>query len=123
MSGVDAITFLQVIFKLFLLGIALVGVIGLALLISGKRSSDKSKKSKARWIPPWEDVEEIAHWSQSLLNELEWKRFEQVISHYFKLRGFRSKVTRMGADGGVDVVLYEEQSQDPHTLIQCKSWS
>tara|TARA_Y100001933_G_scaffold37896_1_gene33721 strand:+ start:96 stop:776 length:681 start_codon:yes stop_codon:yes gene_type:complete len=104
-------------------GLVLVVVFGLVLLVSVTRSSRNSRKGKARWIPPWEDSSEIERWSQSLLNELEWKRFEQVISHFYKLRGFRSKVTRMGADGGVDVVLYEEHSQTPHTLIQCKSWS
>jgi hypothetical protein len=92
-------------------------------LILERKVLKEHENQKIKWIPPWEDVEEIDQWSQSLLNELEWKSFEQVISHYYKLRGFRSKVTRMGADGGVDVVLYEEQSQTPHTFIQCKSWS
>ena len=121
--GVDAATFLKTFLGIMFFGLVLVVVFGLVLLVSVTRSSRNSRKGKARWIPPWEDSSEIERWSQSLLNELEWKRFEQVISHFYKLRGFRSKVTRMGADGGVDVVLYEEHSQTPHTLIQCKSWS
>ena len=39
------------------------------------------------------------------------------------MTGYRSEVTRMGADGGVDVLLYQNDSQDPAILIQCKSWS
>ena len=92
-------------------------------LIHERKVLNENDKKKNILIPPWGDSSEIEGWSQSLLNELEWKRFEQVISHFYKLRGFRSKVTRMGADGGVDAILYEEQSQNPHTLIQCKSWS
>ena len=63
------------------------------------------------------------HWSLNLLNDLEWKRFEEVVSDYYRMTGYRSEVTRMGADGGVDVLLYQNDSQDPAILIQCKSWS
>ena len=64
-----------------------------------------------------------SYWNISLLNKLEWKRFEEVVSDYYRLIGYRSKVTRMGADGGVDIMLYHQQSEKPAILIQCKSWS
>ena len=64
-----------------------------------------------------------SYWNISLLNDLEWKRFEEVVSDYYRLIGYRSKVTRMGADGGVDIMLYHQQSEKPAILIQCKSWS
>ena len=63
------------------------------------------------------------HWNISLLNDLEWKRFEEVVSDYYKLIGYRSEVTRMGADGGVDVLLYQQGADTPAILVQCKSWS
>ena len=63
------------------------------------------------------------HWSLNLLNDLEWKRFEEVVSDYYRMTGYRSEVTRMGADGGVDVLLYQNDLETPAILIQCKSWS
>ena len=65
----------------------------------------------------------LRHRSIRLLNELEWKRFEEVVSEYYGLLGYRSKVTRMGADGGVDVVLYQQGAETPSIIIQCKAWS
>ena len=63
------------------------------------------------------------NWNLSLLNDLEWKRFEEVVSNYYRLVGYRSEVTRMGADGGVDVVLYQQGAETPAIIVQCKSWS
>ena len=63
------------------------------------------------------------NWNLTLLNELEWKRFEEVVSEYYTLLGYRSEVTRMGADGGVDVILYQQGVETPAIIVQCKSWS
>ena len=57
------------------------------------------------------------NWNLSLLNDLEWKRFEEVVSNYYRLVGYRSEVTRMGADGGVDVVLYQHGADTPAILM------
>ncbi len=65
----------------------------------------------------------LTYWSMSLLNDLEWKRFEEVVSDYYRLIGYRSEVTRMGADGGVDVLLYQHGAETPAILVQCKAWS
>ena len=62
-------------------------------------------------------------WDLELLNELEWKRFEEVVSEYYSIIGYRAEVTRMGADGGVDVLLYQQEGETPVIIIQCKSWS
>ena len=68
-------------------------------------------------------IGEINSWSQELLSNLEWKRFEEVVCKYYELLGYRSEVTRMGADGGVDVLLYQQGAETPVVFIQCKSWS
>jgi restriction system protein len=62
-------------------------------------------------------------WDLELLNKLEWKRFEEVVSEYYRLIGYRSEVTRMGADGGVDVLLYQHGAETPAIIVQCKAWS
>jgi restriction system protein len=41
---------------------------------------------------------------------------------YFETLGFRSKVARKGADGGVDIHLYAAGSNTPGILVQCKAW-
>lgn len=62
-------------------------------------------------------------WDLEFLNKLEWKRFEEVVSEYYSIIGYRTEVTRMGADGGVDVLLYQQEGETPVIIIQCKSWS
>jgi restriction system protein len=56
------------------------------------------------------------------LRLLEWKRFEEVCAAYFEALGFRARIARAGADGGVDVHLYEEGIALPCILVQCKAW-
>ena len=91
--------------------------IGLFLVVLGILAFLKFRK------PSSKKPAEIKEWSLDLLNKLEWKRFEEVVCQYYRLMGYRSEVTRMGADGGVDVVLYQQGAETPSIIIQCKSWS
>ena len=59
-------------------------------------------------------------WSQELLSTLEWKRFEDLVAAYSRELGYTAKTTRIGADGGVDVQLY--QNDQLVMIIQCKAW-
>src|SRR6185437_13503024 len=65
---------------------------------------------------------DTTRWSKELLNALEWKRFEILCAAYFETLGFKSKVAREGADGGVDIHLYAEGSSVPAIVVQCKAW-
>ena len=65
---------------------------------------------------------DTSRWSKELLDALEWKRFELLCAGYFETLGFKSKVAREGADGGVDIHLYAEGSSAPAILVQCKAW-
>jgi len=67
--------------------------------------------------------EKPVEWTEGLLNQLEWKRFEELCRAYFEIKGFTSKTTRVGADGGVDINLYKGNSEKPAVLVQCKAWS
>jgi len=62
-------------------------------------------------------------WSRELLSKLEWKRFEDVVAAYSGMLGYEARTTRMGADGGVDVHLYESGQTKPVAIIQCKAWN
>jgi len=61
-------------------------------------------------------------WSQELLSELEWKRFEDVVAAYSMELGYEARTTRIGADGGVDVQLFQNGQSNPVMIIQCKAW-
>jgi|ERR1035437_2394590 restriction system protein len=53
---------------------------------------------------------------------LEWKRFEDVVAAYSRELGYEAKTTRIGADGGVDVQLFQNGQSQPVMIIQCKAW-
>ena len=61
-------------------------------------------------------------WSIDLLNLLEWKRFELLCAGYFEVLGFKARTARAGADGGVDMHLFSEDSATPNIIVQCKAW-
>ena len=44
-------------------------------------------------------------WSLKLLRSLEWHRFEKLAADFYTAQGFKTRVTRHGADGGIDVEL------------------
>ncbi|MBP9913100.1 MAG: restriction endonuclease [Opitutaceae bacterium] len=63
------------------------------------------------------------HWSQRLLEMLEWKRLEEVITAYIRLLGFEATTTGIGEDGVLHVAVAERGQAKPAMLIQCKAWN
>ena len=65
-----------------------------------------------------------SRWSLDVIDRMEWKRFEDVCCAFYNEKGIKAATTRMGADGGVDIRLY----QDPDdadcctAIVQCKAW-
>lgn len=59
----------------------------------------------------------------TLLQELEWKRFEQVTEAYFERTGWRTNPARIGADGGVDIHLFRPTESNIAAVVQCKAWT
>lgn len=65
-----------------------------------------------------------AGWSAEIIQRMEWLRFEEVCAAYCQAKGMRAQTTSLGADGGVDIRLYEDPA-DPLRctgVIQCKAW-
>ena len=60
--------------------------------------------------------------SRELLDSLEWRRFEQLVTWYFHKTGFRAERSRVGADGGVDIQLFRKGEERPFAYVQCKAW-
>lgn len=61
--------------------------------------------------------------SMDLLHELEWKRFEQLVEGYFARTGWRTRQARIGADGGVDIHLFNPTEDRAMAIVQCKAWA
>lgn len=67
-------------------------------------------------------IEKPAVWSIKLIQDLEWKRFEELSVAYYLEKGIRAETTVLGADGGIDIKLYQDGSGKATTIIQCKAW-
>lgn len=61
-------------------------------------------------------------WTLKLIQDLEWKRFEELSVAYYLEKGIRAETTPLGADGGIDIKLYQDNSGKATTIIQCKAW-
>lgn len=63
-------------------------------------------------------------WSLEVLRDVEWKRFEDLCAAYYREKGIQCATTPLGADGGVDVRLYQDDKNPEHctAIVQCKAW-
>jgi len=66
--------------------------------------------------------ERFTVFSRELLDALEWRRFEQLVTWYFQKTGFEAMRSRVGADGGVDIHLAKKGETTPFAYVQCKAW-
>lgn len=76
-------------------------------------------------IPPMQQNEtnKPIEWTVKLIQELEWKRFEELSVAYYLEKGIKAETTQLGADGGIDIKLYQDDTGKATTIIQCKSWA
>lgn len=92
-------------------------------LTSSTKSSRRvsGRKSQLTAVPV---TQKPAEWSIALIKKLEWKRFEELCAGYYQAKGIKAYVTEQGADGGIDVLLYEMHDPDKIAgVVQCKSWT
>lgn len=62
-------------------------------------------------------------WTLKLIQEIEWKKFEELSTAYYHEKGIKAVATSLGADGGIDIKLYQSDSGNPTSLVQCKAWT
>lgn len=62
-------------------------------------------------------------WTDFVLTEIEWKRFEVVTKEFLKMTGYEAQETRIGADGGVDIRVTKSGVVDFKGIVQCKAWN
>lgn len=60
---------------------------------------------------------------ESLLDQVEWRRFEALVERCFQEQGYSTASKTHGPDGGVDIRLYREENPDELAgVVQCKHW-
>lgn len=57
-----------------------------------------------------------------LLRQMEWKRFELLVQRFYAATGLRARTHLVGADGGVEFLLYRTGATRPVCHVQCRSW-
>lgn len=62
-------------------------------------------------------------WTLQLIQEIEWKKFEELSTAYYHEKGIKAEATPLGADGGIDIKLYQDDSGNPTSIVQCKAWA
>ncbi|MCR2823792.1 restriction endonuclease [Lederbergia panacisoli] len=89
---------------------------------SKKRSTGKKVKNKSLTNIPSNRLRDDKEIIGSKLEELSWKEFERLCFLYFKAKGYKTRESGEGADGGVDLIIYnrhhkaEEAIQIKHYL-------
>lgn len=75
-------------------------------------------------LRPQEDVLQTRpnEWILKLIQDIEWKRFEELSTAFYLEKGIRAEATSLGADGGIDIKLYQDDKGKPTSLVQCKAW-
>jgi restriction system protein len=86
-------------------------------------SSDLTDPIESETWPVHETVSSSERWSVENLQKLEWKRLEILTAQFFRTLGFNARMTRVGADGGVDVELRHAGQDSPVGYAQCKAWT
>lgn len=68
-------------------------------------------------------VSRSVEWSLTLIQDIEWKKFEELSTAYFQEKGIHAEATSLGADGGIDIKLYQDVTGTPSSIIKCKAWN
>lgn len=68
-------------------------------------------------------IERPTDLSLKLIRDIEWKKFEELSTAYYVEKAIRAEATSLGADGGIDIKLYQDDSGSPTSIVQCKAWN
>ena len=87
------------------------------------KSRSTVKDTLEDWSFAAPEVSKPEEWSLAILTRLEWKRFETICVEYLRLIGHKASETRIGPDGGVDIVVHKDGQEKPVAIVQCKAWN
>lgn len=72
-------------------------------------------------VPEAEEKRKQIDLSATTLKKIEWYSFELFCKIYYENSGYTVSKTKAGADGGMDLLLYQDGSASPYALVQCKA--
>jgi len=58
-------------------------------------------------------------WTENKIKTMKWDKFELLCQEYFIHKGWRTKVSNSGADGGIDIYLSKRRKKG---IVQCKRY-
>jgi len=69
------------------------------------------------------DPNKPSQWSLQLLQDMDWKHFEQLSAHFYESLGYTIKMAPLGVNKEVDIYLYKhDQPNKVFGIIKCKQW-
>ena len=101
-------------------------VVSLRARSAGRQVREYLSAFGISWVPAPKKAEERPDkWSLDVLERIEWKRLEDLCCAFYREIGVRAEVTRLGADGGIDVRLFQDETDPTRTtaVVQCKAWN
>jgi ribosomal protein L37AE/L43A len=125
----------------FAVWMALLPILAAAMIVAAlKKSARRARPAKVVSTPPpplplddqvtlavrsvrhQQPTREVTQLTREGLDQLEWRRFEELVHGYFETQGWRPQRSRVGADGGIDIFLYRPGEHRPRACVQCKAW-
>lgn len=117
-------------FYVILFGSPLFSWLVVTLIPTKKKSSSKKRQQTLK-----KKTSSISNWSKkghnllrseneiltSPLEQLTWREFERLCFLYYKSKGYKPRETREGADGGIDLIIYNRYHQT-EVAIQIKHY-
>lgn len=93
--------------------------------VKDKRDLVSDSLAEKNFFSRFDSKKDTVNWSDELIGSLEWKRFEELCAGYFIAKGYKTKLSRIGADGGIDIYLYKDSysSTKAFAIVQCKAWN
>lgn len=117
-------------FEKMVLMLVVLGLIGAGIRKVAGGSSEASKanaprndRSEPGAKGPIERDQKPSALDLALLQEIEWRRFEEVVAEYFRRTGYSAALNTFGPDGGIDVTVVPNAQRDAPELVQCKAWT
>ena len=96
-----------------LLATLAVGLAARLFFLRRRRESPRLSAARARLD---------TRWTAELLKQLEWRRFEELCVAYYEALGFTTRISKAGADGGVDIMLHPQGATAASSIARCKAW-
>ena len=59
--------------------------------------------------------------SVDVIRDVEWKRVADRCLKFYETSGIRSETTALGPDGGMDILLYQDDTGKPTAIVQCRA--